>query len=237
MQRLLILHGWGSNAGRWQKVKEILEKEGIEVLIPNLPGFGFTPPPKEPWGIDDYVNWVLDFLKEKEWTRFNLLGHSFGGGLATRIVETKPEMVEKLILCAAAVIRDEKSKKTLFFYSLGKVGKKIFSLPGLRKFYPAAANALYTLNNSKDYYLAEGVMKDTFKRVTSQDLKISLEKITAPTLILWGSKDDMVPEKDAHILHEKIKNSKLVIFPGIGHNLNTQIPEKIANETLKFLKK
>ena len=124
--------------------------------------------------------------------------------------------------------------KTFFFYSLGRVGKKIF-FAGLRNFYPAAANALYTLNNSKDYYLAEGVMKETFKKVTSEDLKMSLEKIIAPTLILWGSKDDMVPEKHAHILHEKIKNSTLVIFPGIGHNLNTQIPEKIAQETIKFL--
>jgi pimeloyl-ACP methyl ester carboxylesterase len=78
-------------------------------------------------------------------------------------------------------------------------------------------------------------MKETFKKVINQDLKIGLEKIMAPTLILWGDKDDMVPEKHAHILKEKIKNSRLIIFPGVKHALNTQIPEKLAEEILKFL--
>ena len=56
---LLILHGWGSNSARWQRVKELIEKEGIEVLILDLPGFGITPSPEKPWGRKDYINWIF----------------------------------------------------------------------------------------------------------------------------------------------------------------------------------
>ena len=84
-RKLLILHGWDSNSGKWQKVKEILKKSGIEVLVPDLPGFGKNPPPQKAWGIENYKEWVMKFTEEKGWQRFNLLGHSFGGGIAIKM--------------------------------------------------------------------------------------------------------------------------------------------------------
>lgn len=235
-KKLLILHGWGSNSGRWQKVKEILEKNKIEVLVPDLPGFGKELPPKKVWGIENYERWVIDFIGEKGWQSFNLLGHSFGGGIAIKIAADFPERIEKLILCGCAAIRDErKPKKVLFSYFLVNGGKKFFSLPGVRKLYPFVRKIFYYLYGSKDYYRAKGVMKEIFKKIITEDLKVNLEKIKSPTLILWGARDDMVPLSHTRILKEKIRNSRLVIFPGRGHALNLQIPEKLAKEIINFL--
>ena len=69
---LLILHGWGSNSARWQRVKELLGEKGIEVLVLDLPGFGINPSPPKPWGRDDYLNWIFQKVKEKNWQKFNL---------------------------------------------------------------------------------------------------------------------------------------------------------------------
>jgi len=239
-KKLLILHGWDSNCQRWQKVKEILKKSGIEVLVPDLPGFGKNPPPQEAWGIEDYKKWVMKFAEDKGWQRFNLFGHSFGGGIAIKIAADpalfKKGGVDKLILCGCAAIRDEKiPKKVLFFYSLVNAGKKFFSLPVLNKIYPLSKKIFYRLYGPTDYYLAKGIMKDIFKKIISEDLKVNLEKIKSPTLILWGERDDLVPLSHTRILKEKIKNSKLVIFPGEKHALNLQIPEKLAKEVIKFL--
>jgi pimeloyl-ACP methyl ester carboxylesterase len=236
MKRLLILPGWGSNSERWQRVKELLEEKGIEVLVLDLPGFGRIPSPDKVWGRNEYINWIFQKIEEKNWQKFNLLGHSFGGGLAVKIAAHFPEKVEKLILCAPAIIK-RKSIKTYLFYWLAYFGKKIFSLPGFRKFQPRAQWLIYKLAGTRDYYLAEGIMKEVMKKIwQEEDLLPALEKIKIPTLILWGKRDDTLPLEDAYRIKEKIRNSELKILQKAKHSPHRETPEELAELIIKFLK-
>jgi len=231
---LLILHGWGSNSVRWQKVTKLLKEKGVELAVLDLPGFGITPSPEKPWAREDYLNWVFQKVKEKNWGKFNLLGHSFGGGLSVKIAVNFPEKIEKLILCAPAIIR-RKSLKTYLFYWVAYLGKKIFSLPGLKFFQPYAQRLIYKLAGSRDYYVADGIMKETMKKLHEENLEEFLEKIKAPTLIVWGDKDDILPVKDAQELKEKIKGAKLRIISGAKHSLHREVPEELAEIILQFI--
>lgn len=234
-EKLLVLHGWGSNSTRWQKVKELLEKKGIEVLVLDLPGFGPTPSPEVPWGRDDYINWIFQKIEEKNWQRFNLLGHSFGGGLALKITVFFPKKIEKLILVAPAIIK-RKSIKTYLFYWLAFFGKKFFSLPGIKIFFPLAQKLIYKLAGTRDYYLADGIMKETMKKIGKEEsLEELLEKVKIPTLILWGKRDDVLPSKDAYYIKEKIKNSKLKIIPKARHSPHLETPEELAENIIQFI--
>lgn len=233
-ERLLILHGWGSNSERWQKVKELLEKEGIEVLIFDLPGFGKIFSPPNPWTRDDYIGWVFQKIKEKNWEKFNLLGHSFGGGLAVKIVANFSEKIEKLILLSPAIIQ-RKSIKTHLFYWIAFLGKKIFSLPRLKIFFPLAQKLIYKLADARDYYLADSTMKETMKIIAKENLEIFLEKIKTPTLIIWGEKDDVLPLEDAYKLKERIKGAKLKIVPKAKHSPYLEAPEKLAEIISQFI--
>ncbi len=235
-KNLLILHGWGSNSLRWQRVKELLEEKGIKVLVLDLPGFGITPSPPRPWGKDDYINWILQKTKEKNWAKFNLLGHSFGGGLAVKMATENPEVIEKLILCAPAIIK-RKSIKTYLFYGIASLGKKIFSLLDLKGFYPLGQKLIYKLAGTRDYYLADGIMKETMKKIGKEDLEGLLEKIKIPTLILWGKKDDVLPIKDAYRIKEKIRDSELKIISGVKHSPHREAPEELVENILNFLQK
>ncbi len=239
-QKILILHGWGSNSERWQRVKELLEEKGIEALVLDLPGFGRNPSPQRPWSRADYINWIFQKVKEKNWEKFNLLGHSFGGGLAVKMA-TNPSPfkkggdIEKLILCAPAVIK-RKSIKTYLFYWLAFLGKKFFSLPLLKKIQPQAQKLLYKLAGTRDYYVADGLMKETMKKIgREEDLEDDLEKIKIPTLILWGEKDDVLPLKDAYRIKEKIKGSKLKILREVRHSPHREAPEKLSKILVSFL--
>lgn len=233
---LLILHGWGSNSFRWQKVKELLEEKGIEALILDLPGFGAAPSPDQPWSRADYLSWILQKVKQKNWKRFNLLGHSFGGGLAVKIAAENPILVGKLILVAPAVIR-RKNIKTYLFYWLAFLGKKIFSLPGLKMIAPLAEKLIYKLAGTRDYYVADKMMKETMKKIDKEEnLESFLEKIKVSTLILWGEKDDILPLKDAYYLKEKIRNSELKTIPKIKHSPHREAPEELAQAIISFLK-
>ncbi|OIO47131.1 MAG: hypothetical protein AUJ31_00320 [Parcubacteria group bacterium CG1_02_39_15] len=232
---LLILHGWGSNSGRWQRVTDLLRKQEIEALVLDLPGFGIVSSPKRPWTRDDYINWIFQKAKERNWEKFNLLGHSFGGGLSVKIAVAFPEKVEKLILCAPAIIR-RKRLKTYLFYQLAHIGKKIFSFPGLKKLEPYAQRLIYKLAGSRDYYVADGVMKETMKKLGDENLEDLLAKIKAPTLIIWGKKDDVLPLRDAQELKEKIEGAELKIISEVKHSPHREAPEELAEIISQFVK-
>lgn len=212
----------------------MLKEKGIEALILDLPGFGIIPSPKKPWSRDDYINWVFQKVKEKKWHKFNLLGHSFGGGLSLKIANNFPERVERLILCAPAIIRRRRLKAYLFYW-LAYLGKKIFSLPGLESLQPYAEKLVYKLAGTRDYYVADGIMKETMKKLYEERLEEFLEEVKTPTLIIWGEKDDVLPVKDAYEIKEKIKNSELKIIPKAKHSPHREVPEELAEIIISFL--
>ena len=235
---LLILHGWGSCARNWQKVKEIIEKKGYRVFAPDLPGFGENPQPSEPWFIDDYVNWIKEYCEKNNLSQFFLLGHSFGGGLAVKLAGALPGRVQKLILVGAKIRR----QKTLRYYAglvLGKTGNLIFSLPVLSLFRSLGRKVLYALMGTRDYYVLEVkkavTMKETFKKVIGEDLTADLSCIKAPTLIVWGRKDRLTPLKDAYLIKKKIAGSKLEIIENQGHVPNLEAPKVLAEKVLNFI--
>lgn len=240
MPNIVILHGWGSNSLRWQKVKELLEKKGIGVLVFDLPGFGNNPSPDRPWGRADYIDWIFQRVKEKNWQKFNILGHSFGGGLAAKIAANPAiyknyGQIERLILCAPAIIR-RKSIKSYLFYGLAFLGKKIFSLPFVKKLSALAKKLVYKLAGVRDYYLADGTMKEVMKKIWKEEnLTLVLDKIKIPTLIIWGEKDDILPVKDAYIIKDKIKNSEIKIIHQAKHSPYKETPEELAKLIIDFL--
>ena len=233
-RKLLILHGWGSNSNRWQRVKDLLMEKGIEVWALDLPGFGIEKSPEKAWTRDDYLKWIFQKLEEKGWRQFNLLGHSFGGGLSVKIAALFPEKVEKLILCSPAIIR-RKSFKIYFFNQAAYLGKKFFSLPGFKKILPFFQKLLYKLIGTKDYYLAQGVMKEVMKKLAEENLQEILNKIKAFTLIIWGEKDDVLPLKDGYELKKKIKDARLEVIPNVRHAPHREAPEVLAEIICRFL--
>jgi len=234
-ESLLILHGWGSNSLRWQRVKKLLEEKGIEVLVLDLPGFGVTLSPQKAWSRDDYINWIFQKVKERNWQKFNLLGHSFGGGLAVKLAANFSEKVDKLILLSPAIIQ-RKSIKTYLFYYISYLGKKVFSLPGFKILYPLAEKLIYKLAGTKDYYVADGMMKETMKKIGKEEpLEMILGRIRVPTLILWGKKDDVLPVKDAHYIKEKIRDSELKIIPKAKHSPHREASEELAEIIVQFI--
>ena len=80
-----LLHGWGSDSGSLRAVSSLLKEQiGARTYCIDLPGFGFSDPPPEPWSVDHYVDLVLQFLDQAGVEKTSLLGHSFGGRIAIK---------------------------------------------------------------------------------------------------------------------------------------------------------
>lgn len=223
---ILILHGWGSCAKNWGRVKELLEGQGCKVFVPDLPGFGENPQPLKPWSLDDYTEWLKEFCEKNNLSQVFLLGHSFGGGVAVKYALNYPESIKKLFLVAPAIVRKKTFKKEIM-----KKTAKIFSFLPL-----SVKKIIYRKIIGSDYPLAKGPMRETYLKIINEDLSRELVKVSAPTLLIWGKKDDVLPIKNAYFIKEKIKNSKLIVIPEANHDLERKVPEILVEKIIQNVK-
>lgn len=227
----LILHGWGSNSERWQKVGELLSQKGFKTIIPDLPGFGKSDLPQTPWNINNYVNWSEQLMEELSLKNFYLLGHSFGGALASKIAVKHSQKIKKLFLVSAACVRKKTAKKS-FFKKISKIVRIFYFLP----YYSFFRKAVYKFIIGKsDYVYVQGMIRETYLNVVSEDLSFHLPFIRVPAVIIWGEKDYITPLEDAYFINKQIKNSRLVIIPDLSHDLNMKAPEILAEKILENL--
>jgi len=231
MKTLIILHGWQSSQERWRNVKNAIEKDGIEVIVPDLPGFKEGTALSRVWNLDDYVGWFKNFSSNRG--NFFLLGHSFGGRMAIKFVAQYPERISGLILCSAAGIRPKRIR-WYFLIMIGvKIGKRFSFLP----FYSSLRKFFYRfVIRKQDYLKVSGIMKETFIKIIDEDLSSLLSKISVPTLLIWGKKDKITPLNDAYLMQKEIPNSNLKIISNVGHRINIETPEKLAEIATQFIK-
>lgn len=227
----LILHGWDSNSDRWIEVAELLSEKGFKVIVPDLPGFGKSDALLTPWNTNKYISWIENFILEINLGDFYLLGHSFGGALASKLAVKHAQDTKKLFLVAAACVRKKTTRKS-FLAKISKIVKIFYFLP----YYKFFRKAVYKFIIKKsDYVHVDGIMKETYLNIIAEDLSFHLPFIKVPTVIIWGSKDSFTPIEDGQFISKQIKNSKLIVIPDAGHDLNRKQPEILAEKVFSNL--
>ncbi len=233
-ETIFILHGWGGSSRSFKSLRNLLLEKGLLVYALDLPGFGGASAPPKPWAVDDYVNFVSNFVLAQKIDKFYLFGHSFGGRIAIKFAVKYPEKLKGLILCSAAGLKPRKTFWQILIFGLAKIGNKFSFCPG----YSFFRKIFYKFFIRKtDYLRTKGLMKETFKKVINEDLTSFLSQIKIPSLIIWGRKDKITPISDAYKMNKEIKNSILKIIPEGNHNPHFQFPQKLTEYILEFIAK
>lgn len=229
-KNLVLLHGWTPDTqviDRWQPLKKIFSKNGYQVHLWPIPGL--TTGPAKSFTIEEYLSWLEKQIKPLQ--PITLIGHSFGGQLATIFTHHHPELVENLVLINSSGIRDFKLKKVLkrtslrFLAKLGFVFKKITILRKL----------LYKVIREKDYLEAKPYQRETINHALNYSVEPLLSEIKVPTLILWGQHDQTTPIYLGEIFKHKIPNNKFIELPTRHSPVYTH-PELVFEKINQFLK-
>lgn len=226
----LILHGWGAGKSSWENIQNILSNH-FKVIVFDFPGFGSSGPIPSAWGVQNFSDFTLELVKSLNLQSFYLLGQSFGGRVAIKFACQYGQNIKKLILVDAAGIKPKKNIKHLIAFFLAKIFKKIKWLPGYESF----RRLFYRIIIKKtDYLESKGTKKESYLKVVKEDLTPQLEKINLKTLIIWGRFDKITHLKDAYLMKEKIKDSRLSIID-CGHRPHQEMPDLLAKTIIEFI--
>lgn len=230
---IVILHGWGLSGKTYSELSYLLKKEGFTVFAPDLPGFGSEPLSKSVLILQDYIDFVKNFIQKKIHGKYFLIGHSFGGRIAILLAAEGDKKMKGLILTGAAGIKRSLSLRSKIASFLAKYPSVFFAYKPLSKYRKIFRKLLYRFAGEFDYYKA-GKMRATFRNIIKDDLTEYLSKIAVPTLIVWGENDTITPLCDGKIMTEKIPNSRLVIAKDASHRFPYEKPEAFVKAIRPF---
>jgi abhydrolase domain-containing protein 6 len=208
------------------------------VVAPSLPGFpgggtGFR-------RLDDLADWVtatLDLLEAAGLDGADLLGHGVGGMLAAEVAAFSRASVRRLVLVAPLGLFDEREPVTDVF------AKRASELPALFSAKPAEyAASLPCPKGADEIEWQIGLVRATEAAARllwptgDRGLAKRLHRITAPTLLLWGSDDRIVPASYAkHFADGIAGETEVRSIPGAGHRVDLDASEAAAEAVLRFL--
>jgi len=242
---VILLHGFGSSLETWEPWAETLSQH-FRVIRFDLPGFGLTgTDPSGNYSDARTVQILAALMDHLGLAQASLVGNSLGGKIAWNFAVAYPGRVTKLVLIspdgfASPGFDYNKTPHVpallnLLPYTLPRIMLRMNLTPAYAD--PARlTNA--TVTRYWDMMRGPGDRRAMLARM-SQVMLVPpaplLRQITAPTLLLWGEQDQMIPISNAQDYLQDIPNARLVALPGLGHVPFEEDPAKSLPPVLAFL--
>jgi pimeloyl-ACP methyl ester carboxylesterase len=252
---LLLVHGMAGSSTTWKHVMPRLAQR-FTVVAPDLLGHGKSAKPHAEYSLGAHANMLRDLLYVLGHERATFVGQSLGGGVVMQLAYQFPERCERLVLVGSGGLGPE---VTFLLRALTVPGAE-YVLPlvcrpvlrdtgarvgawlrraGLRPD-PAVEEIWRSLVS-----LAEADCRQAFFRTLRAVVDFHGQAVSAtdrlyltshmPTLVVWGSKDPIIPVSHAVAAHEAMPGSRLEIFDEVGHFPHCEAPERFTEVLVDFL--
>jgi len=253
-ETLLLLHGFSDRKENFYFASESL-KENFDIIIPDMPGFGkSTVDDKIEYRLENYCDWLADFIENNGIERFHLVGSSLGGAVAVLLATKFSDRVKSLSLVGTAgfYMSDKKS-----IYDEALNGQNLFQVDSsedYERFRDRIFKKKVTLPNfvreymiklaidNRDWYgkifndLGDiEMVKKNLKTMDDITLNSLCQEIKMPTMLFWGKHDTLFPYETADFLKDQIPNARVHIFEKLGHVPQLEDSQGFAKELSNFI--
>jgi pimeloyl-ACP methyl ester carboxylesterase len=235
---LLWLHAAGGMGRGWTPELAALA-ESYDVIAPVHPGWDDSGGLEHLDDIHDMVVYYQDFCDAIGLTSFLLAGHSLGGMFAAELAAARPDMVKKLVLvCPVGLWMDETPVTDIFTLMPNEMPAALFgdlTNPAIGQIFarPQTEDEL-----AQSLYLQLANFSATGKfiwPIPDKGLKKRLHRIKAPTLVVWGDSDRLVPPAYGPLFESKMAKAQLTTIKGAGHMVPLEKTAEFVSEVKGFL--
>jgi pimeloyl-ACP methyl ester carboxylesterase len=232
---ILALHGFDT-IDPTAPFLDLLARHG-EIIAPSSPGFGQSPRPKDFDTVYDLVHLYLALLDALPGDKITLLGFSFGGWLAAEVAVACSHRLDKLVLVDPLGIkisgRETPDVLDIFNRSPDEVRQKSWHDAG--RFAPdynaMSDEALVVHARNREVLCLYGWNPYMY----NSQLPRWLDRITVPTLLVWGASDGVVTPDYGRAYSRLIPGSRFALIESAGHHPEIEQPEAFVDRVAAFL--
>jgi len=236
---LVLIHCLGQSWRFWDVLDPLTDRN--ELVTYSLPGHPGTPLPGHQYGVPELTEQLRQVALRDGLTRFHLMGISLGGSVAQHFAGTYPDMVDKLVLADCSPRYDDESRAT---WPLRAAAARKDGVPSL---IPFLMQVFFTKESLDQDGPNVRHVRETFEACDGEGYALACEtlamldareqtkKITAPTLIMYGSNVRQSFKDAAQWMHETIKGSHMLEVPLAGHASVRERPEFAVQHLRAFL--
>jgi pimeloyl-ACP methyl ester carboxylesterase len=245
---LVLLHGLSDSYSSWMHLVPRLARDR-RVLVPDLPGHGLSARPDASYELKWYAHVMACWLESRGLESVDVVGHSFGGGVAMMMLPECRRRIRRLILVSSGGLGREISfllRLASIPYLVERFGQP-FMGPATRLGLMATAGPFsQTDGPNRSAMNARGGSARAFAR-TVRDIidwrgqrRSFLERppdlALPPIAVFWGDRDAVIPISHARALAQSMDGVRLTVFDGCGHYPHHQQPEAFVRAVGSFLR-
>lgn len=235
---IVLLHGYGESLIAWRAVFDRLAHRA-DVVALDLPGFGLSSKPASGYSTDSLAADVLRALDALGIERAVLVGHSLGGAVAAAASIAAPERVRALVLIDPAVVTsprlDEAVRRLKTAIAEYEILRPRLTSPHDRAWLaePDSESTAYTTAGDSTYRAAlQAVLREfDFGYLSAGRSQL----VRAPTLLIWGEFDQLIPLELGEALVRELPNARLEIVRRSWHRPHVERPDDVAALIVQFL--
>lgn len=218
---IILVHGLSASTLWWRRNVLNLAQHYCVYLV-DLPGFGSMRFPRGRFVLTNAASWLLSWMEAIGLKRAHLVGHSMGGYICMWIAAHHPEVVTRLVLVAPAVMPQVRTVSGYFVPLLAAMRHMPLSFFPILSFDALRAGPLTLLRAIQDLLIL--------------DVRKEMNAITAPTLLVWGENDTLVPPSLGYVLCKEIAHARLIVLKKAAHVCMYDRPHEFDAAVLAFLR-
>jgi pimeloyl-ACP methyl ester carboxylesterase len=238
---LLMIMGLAASSRGWYRLLPHLARDRECVVFDNR-GTGYSDRPRGPYSMEDFVGDTLSVMDAAGLERPHVIGASMGGMIALQLALAVPERVRSLTLACTTAGGGRGAPRALAAMALRP-------LLGIRRTFEMTTPIMYSRRTRTQH--PERLEQDFERRlldatpaasvmsqmaaIARHDVRDRLGELTAPTLVIHGLEDGMVPADRGRALAEGIRGARLRLLPDTAHILGTDAEEETAGAIGEFL--